>query len=166
MCVRVRDRERDRVRVRVRERERERERAKSDTNWSGPDIKFIVLCFLFFQDTVFCQMRRALDLIHFIVKESVTESTTKFGFDFTDLTCGIEDDSEMVRIFYGMDCTTTAFLLAQSALDGCCFRSRMMTCACPGSRKRTPCRNDLQWRIWHYHGSFIDSYSSLHWCLF
>jgi hypothetical protein len=41
-------------------------------------------------------MRRALDLIHFIVKESVTESTTKFGFDLSDLTCGMEDDSEMV----------------------------------------------------------------------
>ena len=42
-------------------------------------------------------MRRALDLIHFIVKESVTESTTKFGFDLSDLTCGMEDDGEMVR---------------------------------------------------------------------
>lgn len=42
-------------------------------------------------------MRRALDLIHFIVKESVTESTTKFGFDLSDLICGMEDDSEMVR---------------------------------------------------------------------
>jgi hypothetical protein len=32
------------------------------------------------------------------VKESVTESTTKFGFDLSDLTCGMDDDSEMVRL--------------------------------------------------------------------
>jgi hypothetical protein len=42
-------------------------------------------------------MRRALDLIHYIIKESVTESTTKFGFDLSDLNCGMEDDGEMVR---------------------------------------------------------------------
>ncbi len=33
------------------------------------------------RDTVFCQMRRALDLIHFIVKEGVIDSSNKVGLD-------------------------------------------------------------------------------------
>ena len=33
------------------------------------------------RDTVFCQMRRALDLIHYIIKEGVMDCTSKFGLD-------------------------------------------------------------------------------------
>lgn len=53
------------------------------------------------RDTVFCQMRRALDLIHYIIKEGVMDCTTKFGLDgvtnsFTAslLTACDEQDSE------------------------------------------------------------------------
>ena len=33
------------------------------------------------RDTVFCQMRRALDLVHFIVKESVVDCAAKYGVE-------------------------------------------------------------------------------------
>ena len=52
------------------------------------------------RDTVFCQMRRALDLIHFIIKEGVMDCTTKFGLDGVSipaaslLTACDEQDSE------------------------------------------------------------------------
>ena len=85
------------VRVSVSKREREKP-IQIEVDQTGNLLFFVSMPPFFLQDTVFCQMRRALDLIHFIVKESVTESTTKFGFDFSDLTCGIEDDSELVRM--------------------------------------------------------------------
>ena len=53
------------------------------------------------RDTVFCQMRRALDLIHYIIKEGVMDCTSKFGLDGVSgsltaslLTACDEQDSE------------------------------------------------------------------------
>ena len=49
------------------------------------------------RDTVFCQMRRALDLIHFIVKEGVVDGITKFGLEMVDPNFVTEDqDGEMI----------------------------------------------------------------------
>ena len=36
------------------------------------------------RDTVFCQMRRALDLIHFIAKEGVVDGQARFGLQPID----------------------------------------------------------------------------------
>ena len=51
------------------------------------------------RDTVFCQMRRALDLIHYIIKEGVVDCTNKFGLDGVSIPVSIlsacdEQDSE------------------------------------------------------------------------
>ena len=56
------------------------------------------------RDTVFCQMRRALDLIHYIVKEGVVDGSTRFGLEALDpnlvgdctFTTDEDHDSEMI----------------------------------------------------------------------
>ena len=57
------------------------------------------------RDTVFCQMRRALDLIHYIVKEGVVDGSTRFGLEALDpnlvgdcsFTTDEDHDSEMIN---------------------------------------------------------------------
>ena len=56
------------------------------------------------RDTVFCQMRRALDLVHFIVKEGVVDGSNRFGLESLDpnlvgdctFTTDEDHDSEMI----------------------------------------------------------------------
>ncbi len=50
------------------------------------------------RDTVFCQIRRAVDLVHFVIKEGLTDCLVKSGVDSVDPISN-EEDEENDKVF-------------------------------------------------------------------